>query len=402
MSESMLDSRAGARASKWVASGVLCALSAVACSEDADTALEKRPEDLTHKSDAGGDRACGARLGDTCATGEFCNWTLQGICGFADATGVCTIVPQFCTLQYDPVCGCDGQTYSNTCAANAAGVSVQLDEPCPGDEDGGVGPAPGDAGAPAPEDANCGAPSAKQCGGFAGLPCGAGEFCNLEPEAGGLGCEIADTSGVCQPIPEFCTKEYAPVCGCDGQTYGNACTAHAAGVSIARKGECATSDGGAPDAGARICGGLTGAPCDEGEFCNFEGDPSGVACGAADGTGVCEAIPQACTFEYNPVCGCDDNTYGNACAAHAAGVSVASKGECAPQGGASVSCDPRAVLCRRGTPKCAGGQVPSVVGSCYGDCVPVEQCACSEAAACPLPDEYTCHLSAGHCGPYVN
>src|SRR5262245_34699877 len=75
------------------------------------------------------------------------------------------------------------------------------------------------------------------------------------------------------------------------------------------------------------CGGLLGLPCDRGEFCNF---PLDALCGAADATGVCESVPDACDTQYDPVCGCDDVTYSNACTAHAAGVSVAKEGECAP------------------------------------------------------------------------
>ena len=56
-----------------------------------------------------------------CAQGEFCN--TSPACPGEDVSGVCMAIPQLCTMDYNPVAGCDGKKYANACAAASAGQS---------------------------------------------------------------------------------------------------------------------------------------------------------------------------------------------------------------------------------------------------------------------------------------
>jgi len=203
------------------------------------------------------------------------------------------------------------------------------------------------------------------------------EFCRRP--AGQCGGE-----GTCEAKAEVCIEIYQPVCGCEGTTYANDCKAAEAGASVQSEGECAAgTDVGAGGPGvAAPAPGATGAcatdeDCGAGSFCER---PTGQ-CGAA-AEGKCTATPPVCTMELNEVCGCDDVTFGNPCAAQAAGVSIKSKGACGkPAAGGDAGAGTAAAACTNDADCGADAFCLQAEGQCDGpgtcELKPQEPMACT-------------------------
>ena len=98
-------------------------------------------------------------------------------------------------------------------------------------------------------------------------------------------------AGECAPC--VCPAVFQPVCGEDGNTYGNVCLAACEGVVVVADGPCA----GEPQA----CGGILGELCPMGEVCvDDPDDDCDPRNGGADCPGICQ--PDVACDNDGPVC----------------------------------------------------------------------------------------------------
>lgn len=219
--------------------------------------------------------------------------------------------------------------------------------------------------------------------------------------------------GRCQGIPcaEQCPAGQEPVCGADGQTWRNPCTAECAGVEVVSRGPCAPMDECDPQ-----------RPCTGGNVCR---------------AGRCVADDCGCEPLRAPVCSDQGETFPNRCLLECRQATFAYPGRCleascrtADNCGADQVCEPvpdpenrrrcqanpdslecvRACVpadgepCGRGGPLCGAAQCllvggPDRPGLCTERCDPGVGCPQPDLSCVTLPDRPEVGVCLPTCDP---